>query len=531
MKKTDIGQALTIAGYGIRQELRTAFLRGNKRAAAKKRGKAGSALRILFYAVFRMIFASIFSLAFMRYHDDRTRALLICLSAFIWLLLYGIIEYADIIGENGDEAFFKARPVSGSAYLLSQMLVIGATAGIECLLFSAPSAAVTLIFTGNIQTALLTAAAVIPSGMSGLFTGIILYYIMAAIIPQKHMTVISTVVQALVQMGALAGMVLIRFLPGNRWFTVPENSALMFTPPGLLSTIAAPDMFSPYRILLFCTVFAALILFCVRVLDRNFMKDPVRSAGRPKKRPAKTGGISFGVSPESAAVRRLFFANLRHDAGFRSGIILVTVQTLVLFFLFFYVLDIKIADPFTASGRSGFPGTVSLYLAAAMNLLLLKDVFSQSRQHRAGWLFFTAPVKKGLLVREVRIMSLIFVFVPYLLFLSVIFILLTGSVIHSLIHFAAIGLVYLIFTGIIHYGFPAVPFSAPRIRGSRISVIMLFMAVSALLTFLLVVLVEFVYPSAALLAGTFLLMGAVSILIEIRGPSFAENRLLKAEFK
>ncbi len=210
--------------------------------------------------------------------------------------------------------------------------------------------------------------------------------------------------------------------------------------------------------------------------------------------------------------------------------ILMNVPVVVFMLLVTVVINkTRILDPFTAAGRASFGTTFLLYLAIAIFPSSLKTAFTVSTEAGASWLILCAPADRGLLLRAVRRVTELFFVAPYLLLMAAIFGVLTGTLLHTIQHFAVVAVLVFLETEVLLYLMPELPFSKTASMGASGAQLIMQFVPAAVVLLILFVIVTFVYATGYLFWPVLGVLVVCAALLRALGPRHAARRLSEQE--
>lgn len=230
------------------------------------------------------------------------------------------------------------------------------------------------------------------------------------------------------------------------------------------------------------------------------------SAGRRESRP----GWWFRTG-EARAISVLVRAQFRNDQRFRMGVLSILPMTLI--YVFLGLRDGNLQDPFGAS-RGGTPFSL-VTVAVLMFPAILKQSLTYSEQFRASWIFFACPSDRISIIRSAKNVVVAYFLVPYLLFVSTIYIVFIGKsgIGHVAIHMALLGLLsHLVLQSYVLLD-PELPFSRPTQTGRRSGAVLALMLVMGLASGLLQAFSAQIYASLTATLVIFSLMIAANVVM------------------
>ncbi len=223
--------------------------------------------------------------------------------------------------------------------------------------------------------------------------------------------------------------------------------------------------------------------------------------------------------------------HFRYDPQFRLAILMGVPITVVLLVVTVFINKARIVDPFSAEGGAVFASTFPLYLAIFLFPSTVKTALTYSSQAEASWILVASPADRTRLLIAARRFTGLFFLAPYLLALCVVFLVLTGSIAHTLQHFAMIATLLLAETDVLLFLLPALPFSRKSTVGAAgVQMLLpLLPAVAALLVLFL--LLSFAYRSPYLYWPVLGGLLALDAALRAWGPRYAAVRLADKEME
>jgi len=233
-----------------------------------------------------------------------------------------------------------------------------------------------------------------------------------------------------------------------------------------------------------------------------------------------TASLSFLRAYESRAILRLFRAQFRFDSKFRLSVFAWFPVTALYFIL--AISQGSLRDPFTAGPKELFHANF-LYLVAMLSPMLVMQQIAQSESYKASWIFFASPIDRGKLVIGVRNLILLFIFLPYVILLTIAFALympVPSAVMHMLMLSAIAQLIFQFQMWLS----PKLPFSEQRKqqKNSASRFFWVFLAMILPLA-LLYAIIYYCYPHPALYWATLALIITIALLFD----RFVQSRLRK----
>ncbi len=199
--------------------------------------------------------------------------------------------------------------------------------------------------------------------------------------------------------------------------------------------------------------------------------DDVTEAATPVRTALPTARRRIGLSifwrGDDRAIAMLVFRQFRNDLKFRMAVLAIVPLT-ILYLYQGLTSGGAFADPFLAepSDRE-YASSMLVYIAMILFPAILKDEILRNDMYEAAWVFFAAPVHRGDLILSVRRILMTCFILPYLFFVSLIFLWFYGSVLHVLMHLLVLALCCDIYLVVLSQVRPALPFSLPRSVGER----------------------------------------------------------------
>ena len=193
------------------------------------------------------------------------------------------------------------------------------------------------------------------------------------------------------------------------------------------------------------------------------------------------------------------------------GVLSILPMTLI--YVFMGLRDGNLQDPFSGS-RGGTPFSL-VTVAVLMFPAILKQSLTYSEQFRASWIFFACPSDRISIIRSTKNVVVAYFLVPYLLFVSAIYIFFIGKsgIGHVAIHMALLGLLsHLVLQSYVLLD-PELPFSRPTQTGRRSGAVLALMLVMGLASGLLQAFSAQIYASLAVTLSIFGLMVAANVVM------------------
>ena len=161
------------------------------------------------------------------------------------------------------------------------------------------------------------------------------------------------------------------------------------------------------------------------------------------------------LDDESRAMALLVRSHMQHDMKFRLGVISLIPITLV-----YIAIGGWPADPFVPSAaRAG--NAPMIQMALLFLPVTLRRVLVTSERWQASWVFLAAPADHAKLVLAARNIIALFFLLPYLVFLTVLFMWSFDSPTHAVVHAVFMGMVSYLALQFMVLALPKLPFSMP----------------------------------------------------------------------
>ncbi|MCK5127104.1 MAG: hypothetical protein KAR42_12695 [candidate division Zixibacteria bacterium] len=192
--------------------------------------------------------------------------------------------------------------------------------------------------------------------------------------------------------------------------------------------------------LLGIVLFLILGKIAVSYLSLSYAESLTKTGwNKKKKRHNKSSSIISRIwrkysNEEDRALLMLIRANFKHDIQFRIGVL--SMVPLVIFYLVFSLISegSNVRDPFApVEGTQGMTN-IMFGIACIIAPYTLIGSLQASKQWKAAWVFFAAPLNRVNLIRAMERISNLLVTIPMAIFLSIILSFLYGSVLHAVLH-------------------------------------------------------------------------------------------------
>jgi len=252
------------------------------------------------------------------------------------------------------------------------------------------------------------------------------------------------------------------------------------------------------------------------------------AAGPHERQRARPTGAVWFRGGEARAVALLVRSQFRNDQRFRMGVLGILPMTLI------YVLvglrEGEIQDPFAPQAHpTAFPSVIMM--AVMMFPSMLKLHLTHSDAFGASWIFFASPIDRMRVIRSAKSVLVAFFLVPYLLILVALFAYFTGSVMHAAVYIALAGLLSHLVLQVAILLEPELPFSRPMHKGKSSTNFIGFTFGISLTAGLLQVLSAALYPRVTAIAALFLVILAVSGVVDRLTRSRVERLAETLEFE
>ncbi len=512
----------------LRQQLR------KPRGSTGSRGRLGGLISSLVVFVFGG-FVTGMSLA--RGIDPFTAGVLSSSVFMLLLAVFVVMEFATIVTGPDDLAFYTPLPVHPRAYVTAKIAVTWIFGLAFALAFALPSI---IIMPATGTPLSLLAAELFVLVDAALIAGLAVIVLLGTavrFISYKRVREVASWSQFIIFIAVYGTFFIFqRSLGGAAQVRIDPRPLLLLAPsawaPSLLRLGTGPVPL--VGLLLSAAAPLLLFLAAVRVVSAAYegkIADADSLSSRAPRKVRIMGGAGLlWRSPEERGIALLIANLFRHDSQFRMGVLTIIPVTVLYVGIIIFANHAPILDPFTAAGRAGFGSTILLYLAVGFFPTYVKNALTFSSQSEASWLFHASPADRLLILRAARRFILVFFIAPYLLLLSVLYAVLTGSIAHTLQHFTAIALLVLIETDLLLFFSPRLPFSRALSAGRRGGGALVRMLAGVVILLPIYLLVVFVYTSP--IASWLALATLAAVLAGVRaaGRRHAARRLEREEF-
>ncbi len=509
------------------QELR------RRRGSTTARGGRGGLVSSLVVFVFAG-FAAAMNMA--RGADAFTGGFLLSSAFMLLFAVFVVMEFATLVTGPDDLAFYTPLPVRPSSYVSAKIAVTFIFGLAFAVAFALPSAV--MAATGGMPLSRLAMAlAELVDGVFIASLGIIaLLGIALRFISYRRVRETALWVQLLLFVAVYAGFYIIQRAAGGPAGVRIEPSPLLLLAPSSWVAVV-PLGAGPLRaagLLLAIAVPALLFVVAVRVVSTAYDgkiadADTVTSHATGRRRVGGRAGLLWRT-PEERGMALLIANFFRHDSQFRMGVLTIIPVTVLYVLIIVLANRAPILDPFSARGRAGFTSSILLYLAVGFFPTYLKSAFTYSAQSDASWLFHASPADRLLILRAARRFIFVFFATPYLLLLAAVYAVLTGAVLHTVVHFAIISLLVMIEIDILLLLFPRLPFSRELSAGRRGGGPLLRLLAGVVVLLPIYLLVVFIYPSALATALAAAGLLGIAVALRILGNRHAAGVLAREEF-
>jgi len=219
---------------------------------------------------------------------------------------------------------------------------------------------------------------------------------------------------------------------------------------------------------------------------------PAATDGEQARRRLTAGRVF--ANAEARAVAVLVRAQFRYDNRFRLTVLSILPLTLVYMLSGFKEGGL---DPFSTERQ----GQTLVYMGIAMFPPMLRAALTQSDAFRAAWVFHGTPADKRALVMSLKDYVAAWFIVPYVTFISAIYVVATGRPLMVAVHMMVLGLISHLLLTVDFILNPEVPFSKPPSRGARTRTTFAAIMIAALVGALLPLGLAIVYEAPLLTAA------------------------------
>jgi hypothetical protein len=523
------GQAGEIIRVTLRMQLR------RPRGSSTERGRRGGLISSL---VVYLVAGLLLALPLASGGDPFTISFTATTAFMLLLGIFVVMEFATVVTGADDLAFYAPLPVAPRTYVVAK-IIVACLLGVSFAVVYALPAIIILPLRGAPPALLgLHLFTLLDGALLSCLLFIVIFGLVVRVVPYRRVRNIAAWFQFAVFIAVYGGSAIFQRTLATR----AAGQRLGLTPLLLLSPSAwGPSVFRLGEgtlplVGLVLSIAAPLLLFAiaVRVVSKAYdgklaEADVARSRGGA--RPARTGGGgALWRSPEERGVALLIGNLFRHDAQFRMGVLTIIPISILYVGIIVLVNRAPIIDPFTAAGRAGFGPTILLYLALGFYPNYVKNALTYSSDAEASWLFYSSPADPLLVIRAARRFIVTFFILPYLVLFAGVYAIVTGAVLHTVQHFAAIALLVLIETDLLLLFSPQVPFSRKPAAGRRGGGMLLRLLAGAVLLLPIWLLVAFVYPFPGGWWAAIAVLCACLVVVRVTGRRFAAGKLAREEF-
>jgi hypothetical protein len=244
-------------------------------------------------------------------------------------------------------------------------------------------------------------------------------------------------------------------------------------------------------------------------------------AGR--RGPARAGW--WFRSGEGRSMAILIRSQFRNDQRFRLTVLGILPLTLI--YLMMGVQQGTVVDPFERAEEGG-PSLV--VIAVLLFPSMLRVSIAHSDAFRASWIFFASPANRIALVRAAKNVLVAFFLLPYLAFVTVVYLFIVPRVTHVVVHMLLLGLLSHL---ALLMGFlvnPELPFAKPPSKGRSSGLMFAFMFFIMFAAITLQMAGPAMYRSLTATSVVFLAVIGASAVADRLMAARIEQRLATMEF-
>ncbi|MEZ5319220.1 MAG: hypothetical protein R2752_17600 [Vicinamibacterales bacterium] len=249
------------------------------------------------------------------------------------------------------------------------------------------------------------------------------------------------------------------------------------------------------------------------------------SAARRQAATRPSGPGWWFRSGEGRSMALLIRSQFRNDQRFRMSVLAILPITLL--YAFMGLREGRMVDPFSGTGG----GPPLMIIAALLFPSMLKMSLTHSDAYRASWIFFACPADRARVLMAAKRVLVAFFLVPYLVFLTAVYIWIVGHPLHVVVHMVLIGLVSHIALQAVFLVDPELPFARPpmkqRSSGAYFAVIISTMILGSILQ----ALSPLIYSRVAFTAVAFGAVIALTVLLDLLIRARAGQQMRQLEFQ
>lgn len=528
-----------LVGVALKHDLRRSNIAAQARGQGQRDQKAATRTMIVMQVIFYALTGGVFAVAISVAKDQLLAAGVVITYSMFMTAIVVLLDYSTIVTSPDDYQVLGYQPISSRTFFAARIanLLIFVLA-VSTVFGLAPFVAVTIRAGFNLAVGVGLLLGIWLAAITVALLMVSLYAVLLRTVSPGKLTRALSYLQLLTSFVVYGGYIVfprIITASGVTSVVLPRTFPTLLVPSlwfAGFSEIAGGSLGFVEVMLVVASV--ASVLLALRIaagrlsLEFSDRIGQLSAARAPAISQARTTGAarwSLFPSGEARAVWLLIRGQFRSDQRFRMSVLAIVPMTVLYFFL---SLDSGgVQDPFVR----GQPPTSMIYVAITMFPLLLVQAMSRSENFRSAWIFFATPADRQDLVLAMKKSVFVSFVVPYLLLFGALLTFMFHNFIHALVHTVVLGLIaHMAITFLVTIN-PALPFSAPHIKGERtFSTFLLTLATVILSMGAIPLIASYVYISAFRTALLIIGLWAVGASIEMTGRARMRRLILESEF-
>lgn len=437
-----------------------------------------------------------------------------------------LIDYGSVVISPTDYEILAHQPVSPRTYFLVKLTNVLLYAGMIGALLTGPTWVFLGVRHGLITAVVFPVTAAAAIAWTALAIVSVYAWLIRVVRPARFDRILSYI-QVLLVTGVVAAPLLLGELEDRLEAVEIGTSPVLYALPAAWFASALPLVNGEWSITGVLAVLTAagstvgLFYIVGRRLSLSYAERmgallTTSASDRSKVLPGRSAKRRFPV--EVRAVATLLRGNFRHDRHFRMTVLGIVPMTLL--YVYLSLREGSLPDPFVELGFGAGRLWMIHFVAIGGPQMLLESLF-RSDSFRAGWIFFAFPVDRARLVTGAGHCIALFVLVPYLTILGVVFVWAFRDVLHAVAHAAVLGLISNLAVQLRLLLAPRLPFSEPPAKGGFSVGVFTAIIVSGILMGLLPLPLHAAYANTAATISTIVALTIANALM----PRFVARRI------
>ncbi len=451
-----------------------------------------------------------------------------------------LIEYHTVVLSPQDYQVLAYRPLAARTFFCAKVVNLVLYLSVFTCALALPSV-ILLLLDQDVGAAIGLFLATLAATCAVCFLIVLLYATILEKVDQRRLQSLLSWFQVILALVIYSGFFVMPWMVNNlglRTEAVSNSSWLFFYPPtwfaSYVAIAAGQASLLHWGLSLGSVLLVALLaVLAVQSISSSFSESLAglaTSENYQPKEPSRKSRIPrfLVLSHEERVVARLILKQFMHDNKFKMAVL--GILPLTVFYVLLGTQHGPLYDPFR-NPVIEFDNNGFLYLLIFLFPMMLRTYVTQSDSHLSSWIFYALPVDIRKVVLAEKTFLMLYFVLPFLLVLTLLFVVFFKNLEHVLLHMLVLGLLAHFFLQLGFVYSPDLPFSRPNVRGQRTRHLSLFLVLIPFLVYLGLPLVfKYIYtnwPAYIVFVGAILLL---TLLLEQLIKLRINNFMNKAEF-